>query len=291
VDEVPSGGERIRRARRPFWTAVKELPLDWLLERNRVPGLILGALVPISTGVGTVLGASLGNIFFFNWGLSLASPVALTARLFYRRVLDGYWTPSLWTRPQSHQKQDVAPAPEEPLELAVDTTGMSLPARKLMEFEAWLINTAETDPPSWKSRACGFVDDWLNERARTPGFIFSMTFMAVGIFVALPFTLLFPINLFLGGLPNLISLYLFKKTGDVYRFTRPGLHQRPKHVSLARRALGMEDFSVTGRTLAPQAEPAVVLSGSAQPVIRSPEPDMRVPVRQNRGAEASSLGL
>ena len=179
MDQVPKEGERIQRARRPLAKIVKELPLDWLLERNRLPGMILSVALPLSALAGAVLGASLGNVLFYNWAVSLAPSIALTARLVFRRVIDGYWTPSLWTRPQAHQKKDIAPGPEEPVELSVDTTGMTRPARKLMEFEAWLINTAETDPPSWKTRACGFVDDWLNERARTPGFLVSITQIAV----------------------------------------------------------------------------------------------------------------
>ena len=256
---------RIQRNRRPLLQTLKESPLDWLFERNKLPGAILSVLFLASLPISGFLGVPLGTVFIVNWAISLAPTVALTGRLIYHRVVDGHWDPSWWTRPQSHQRQDVAPAPEQPLELELDPDDPTLPfvARKILKFEHWLIKYAERDQKNVRTWLCGQVDDWLNQRARTPGFVVNMSVLGIGwVGAALPTTVIFPIDAVVTGIPSMLGAYLYWRTGDMYRITRPGVHQRPRFVDrvLEKRWVGEPALDLSAPSPVLQETPLAALA-------------------------------
>lgn len=241
---MPDEAGRIRRPRRSIWRKLRDAPLDWLFDRNRVPGLILGWVTAAGIGALTAAGFPLGALLGINWCINQAPSVAQALRMVYHSVKERRFDPTWWTRPQSHQSQEIATAPEQPLELLLDPHDRSIPflPRQILRFEQWLIRKAEQPERTAGRWLAGQADDWLNQRARTPGYVLGLGELAVGHFVGgLSLTQNMIANFIVGGIPTAIALYLVKRTGDTYRFTRPGLRQRPKLVQRRLEELGAEE--------------------------------------------------
>ena len=262
---LPVVGGKVKREHRPLLHTLRDLPGDWLFERNKVPGVILTVVLAVSVPVGKFVGVDVGSIFAYNWMLSLAPTIALAGRMVYHRFRDGYWDVTWWTRPQQHQKKEVLEAPEAPAELMLDPQTLRTLAGKIVAWQQKNIAVADRTPRADGSRWERFadrarifgarqLDDWLCQRARTPAFVISMTTLAIGHFVvAIPNTFLFPLNLIVTGIPTILAAYITFKTGDIYRLTRPGVRQRPRQVVRAHETLGLlsaPSIALTGKTAA-----------------------------------------
>ncbi|MGC8460853.1 MAG: hypothetical protein ACP5OR_03280 [Candidatus Dormibacteria bacterium] len=269
---IPKPPGRIQRERRGFLTHLKEAPLDWLLARNDIPGLIMGWVMGGATIIATGLGIPLGTMLAINWIISQGPCVAQFIRMINENKKNGIYNPikwdwSWWTRPQSHQKAAVAATPEVALELQFDPATFvnpkptflarhapwlaSIPkvgpfvlerhpwlARKILTYECRLILAAESNQRGVKRFVAGQIDDWLNQRARTPSFVIGMGQLAIGSMVGISTILNFALNAVVGWIPLTLAAFLSWQTGDPYRITRPGLRQRPTDV--ARRVLGYD---------------------------------------------------
>jgi hypothetical protein len=73
-----------------------------------------------------------------------------------------------------------------------------------------------------------FFDDWVNQRARHPGYVVTAAVLGMTAGVAgLPLIAAVPIATAVGNVPALMSLFMWTASGNPLRYTRPGLFQRP----------------------------------------------------------------
>lgn len=263
LDSSPAPGSllgRIRRPRQGWKQALKETPLNYLFERSKVPGEILGVLLVSATVLGGIFGVQLGFMLFLNWGLSQGPCVAQTIRTAVINWRNGIknplrWDWSWWTRPQSHQPPTIVKGPERPLEMEFDAATFVNPkptwyqrhaprigrvprigpflirrhpwlARKILLYEQKLIDRADLDKPgavTWLARQ---TDDWLNQRARTPSFVIGMSELIATHFAGASLAATFVTNALVSWIPSTLAAFLAWQTGDLYRYTRPGIRQR-----------------------------------------------------------------
>ncbi len=318
---MPEAPGRIHRKRRGFVTHLKEAPLDWLLARNDIPGHIMGWVMGGATIIATGLGVPLGTMLAINWLISQGPCVAQFIRMVHENGKNGIYNPikwdwSWWTRPQTHQKADIAATPEVALELQFDPATFVNPkptllarhapwigaipkagpfllrrhpwlARRILTYECRLILAAESEKRSVKRFAAGQIDDWLNQRARTPSFVIGMGQLAIGSMVGISTIVNFALNAVVGWIPLTLAAFLAWQTGDPYRITRPGIRQRPTDV--ARRMLGYDVNEISSPSPpTPDMPGGPETQGRAVPETSGPGP--RAPEhRQPRTARAPLL--
>ncbi len=316
LPETPETPGRIHREHRGFLTHLKEAPLDWLLARNDIPGHVMGWVMGGATIIATGLGVPLGTMLAINWLISQGPCVAQFIRMVHVNARSGIYNPikwdwSWWTRPQSHQKADIAATPEVALELQFDPATFvnpkptfiarhapwigSIPkagpfilrrhpwlARKILTYECRLILAAESEKRGAKRFVAGQIDDWLNQRARTPAFVLGMGQLAIGSIVGISTIVNFALNAVVGWIPLTLAAFLAWQTGDPYRITRPGIRQRPTDV--ARRVLGYD--------LQEAPTPSVPTPGVEQETrgtaISSPHPEPSAPEAHTAGEQHAS---
>ena len=332
--------------KRSWGRKLKDAPGDWLLERQRVPGMVIGWGMWISLAVMTFSGAGLavGTALALNYSISKTPVVFNALRMVYHRYHDPdhKWDLSWWNRTQSHQKKDVAEVPGEPLEMVLQLPPydpskslvlkanrwvshrlLNLERRLVWSPEAalrtrpgdwrqsiagpvdrWLARNAErpnavvalavrgttrlanrnrriasriitnerklihiaNTGTGWKKRLAGWADDWLNERARGPGFTFEMTVLTPGKFLLHASNLiLFPLTFVVGEIPNVLSMYLAKTSGDLMRWTRPGTFQRPMIVDNRKKQMGIDVGGPEVSVATPGAPVTPAITGAPEP--------------------------
>lgn len=299
---------RVHRPRRPVWQIIKETPFDWLFERNRVPGTVLGVILTLSIAPLLTMGMPLAIILAINWGISQGPCATQFVRTVFINTHRNHiynplkWDWTWWTRSQAHQRSTVAEAPEPPLETIVDWREFSNPkptwcsrhlpgleripgigpllthrhpwfARQVLRMEQALLIRAESDTKDAKRFWAGQLDDWLNQRARTPSFIIGMGEIIVTQLAGMSLVTTLLVNAIVEWIPSALGLFLGWQTGDAYRITRPGIHQRPRIIA---RQASMEGRDLEGPTVAApelgQGGSDITIEGT---VLRSPQRSVR----------------
>ena len=181
---------------------------DWLNERARFPGLVVGgvvlALVP-------VLGISFTGALALEWGIGkipmLWSVVqAIRIRQFRR-----------WSRPQSYQDPGRVTV-EQPAELKDEWREMG--------WQRALASAARR--PGLPGYAARFFDDWLNERWRVPGFVIETVLMGSTLLGGLPTAAVFILDWVMDRGPTINSICLAVANGSLKRLNRPGSFQHAR---------------------------------------------------------------
>ncbi len=192
--------------RRSPLRVLAQIPGDWLFERSSLPGDIIGVAVIAGTVIG---GVAPGTVLAINWICSKVPMATNALRAAYHRDI------TYWSRPQSHQRRDVAEDPLPPMESDPNAKGVPRIVR-------WVTRKAEAG-----SKAATFFDDWLNQRSRVPAFCIEATLLAFGFLVApIPIVVLFPVNALVLAVPTILGAYLAIRNRDFKRWSRGGMRQR-----------------------------------------------------------------
>ncbi len=173
---------------------------------------------------------------------------------------------SYWTRPQARQAIDVAKQARLPIETMDGIKGVP-------RWVRWLPLAAESGGRLVR-RAAAVGDDWINQRARYPGFLISIGVVLTGMFILpVPWIVLFPLDAVVGFAPRVFAAWLWLRNGRTrdfeLRFTRPGIYQRPTTIRKLKEKAGVATHLLSipgpGRTADPKQ------AGTRAPrVFRSP---------------------
>ena len=212
---------------------------DWINERSRGPGLVIGALAFVGIAVlfhGAPFAVLAGNYVVGKIPESWSVVQAIRIRRLDR-----------WLRPQLFQRL----ASREELARVADAADAA--AVRSGELGRWGRLCA-------RNRVARFFDDWLNERSRGPHAVIEAVTMVTGLVGLHLGWLTFVLDWVIGEVPDTRSLYKAARHRDLKRWLRPGSYARPREAAKQERvASGVTAPLLTTRPVAPLVAPGLLL--------------------------------
>jgi hypothetical protein len=220
----------------PRWVARQAA--DWINERSRLPGILVSAGIIV---VGLAFGGTPGLVLGLNWSLGKL-PMLNSARVAWR-IRDI----RRWSHPQTFQEAQKLPPPARRMAPALgNLAGASGRWHRVCR----------------RSAMARFVDDWLKERTRVPGFFIGNTVVLTGLLSPLPRAAVFILDWGIGQTPHVFSIVTAVTHRSLKRYSRPGAFPRE-----APRSSGLPPRSLPARQLrppSPQRARTVAATGRAR---------------------------
>ena len=164
-------------------------------------------------------------------------------------------------------------------------------AKGVPRIVRWLTKTAERDDIPWIAKQTArFFDDWLAMRSRIPATVIEIALLSTSLFLTpLPWIVIFPVNLVVGGIPEALAFWLAVRNRDFRRWSRSGIFQR-YHLRSNFRARALREAQAqlesprTRRITTPGLSPAPHVAYRISPLLekrlQAPRPHNAAPQRQ-----------